>query len=82
MPKQPKRRFSLTDLRQKWIQPSRTDSSTSTADDSIESSGSSAAASSVDQHDPQRISRSPGRRMIIESMQFPDLNLHFDEGPL
>ena len=79
LPKQPKRRFSLTDLRQKWIHPSRTDSSTSTADESIESSGSSAAASSLEQDNSRPISRSPGRRMIIESMHFPDLDIRFDE---
>ena len=79
LPKQPKRRFSLTDLRQKWIQPSRTDSSTSTADGSIESSGSSAAASWVERDASRPISRSPGRRTIIESMHFPDLDLRFDE---
>ena len=78
-PKQHKRRFSLTDLRQKWVQPSRTDSSTSTADDSIESSGSSAAASSVERDASRPISRSPGRRIVIESMHFPDLDLRFDE---
>jgi hypothetical protein len=78
-PKPPKRRFSLTDLRQKWMQTSRTDSPTSTADDSIESSGSSAAVSSIEQDESRPISRSPGRRMIIESMHFPDLNLRFDE---
>jgi len=77
-PKQSKRKFSLTDLRQKWIQTSRADSPTSTADDSIESSGSSAAASSVEQDESRPISRSPGRRMIIESMHFPDLDLRFD----
>lgn len=82
LPKQPKRRFSLTDLRQKWIQASRTDSPTSTADDSTESSGSSAVVSSVEQNESRPISRSPNRRMIIESMHFPDLDLRFDEAPL
>lgn len=82
LPKQPKRRFSLTDLRQKWMQASKTDSPTSTADDSTESSGSSAVVSSVEQNEPRPISRSPGRRMIIESMHFPDLDLRFDEAPL
>ena len=77
-PKQPKHRFSLTDFRHKWIKPSRTESSTSTADGSVESSGSSAATSSVEQDDSRRISRSPGRRVRIESMHFPNLDLRFD----
>jgi hypothetical protein len=81
LPKQPKRRFSLIDLRQKWMQSSRTGSPTSTAEDSIDS-GSSAAASSIEQDESRPISRSPGRRMIIESMHFPDLDLRFDEAPL
>lgn len=78
LPKQTKRRFSLTDLRQKFSQASRTDSPTSTADGSIESLGSSAAVSSVEQ-ESRRKSRSLGRRLRIESMHFPDLNLRFDE---
>jgi len=79
LPKQPKRRFSLTDLRQKWCQTPRTESPTSTADDSTESSGSSAAVSSIERDKSRPISRSPGRRMIIESMHFPDLDLRFDQ---
>ena len=79
LPKQTKRRFSLTDLRQKWSQTCRTDSPTSTANGSIESSGSSAAISSVEQDESRLISRSLGRRARIESMHFPDLNLRFDE---
>ena len=79
LPKQTKRRFSLTDLRQKWSQTSRTDSPTSTANGSTESSGSSAAVSSVEQDESRLVSRSLGRRARIESMHFPDLNLRFDE---
>ena len=79
LPKQTKRRFSLTDLRQKWSQTSRTESPTSTASGSVESSGSSAAVSSVEQDESRLGSRSLGRRVRIESMHFPDLNLRFDD---